>query len=378
MFQLPRLNCSQLFRYFICPSAMNHEQEYVKKRVTKDAKDGIEKHLEMQNSIEGVVSDSEKNLAAQELKEAFLKIDPSFNFEACVCEEKFERYFSRLYKDENGTDCFPKGPKISGFNLIAKPDLIYISVEKRAVYIVDYKFGYVQVSLEDSVQLMGYALLIKEVFDISFEHFSLNVAIFQDGNLNIKRVLEDELKEFKDKLHDVIDLSAEDTYRPTAIACKWCNHRESCDVFIGTVRESVKKITDTNLQKLSESDMFDFRKHMVQKKKLIEYVLEDSENFFKNNLKSGGFYDFCSLKSNGSVKSWTDSLQEDEILAALLALTGGTDENVFYEKKLKTVSQVKRILGDIPENLIVLKEKAKSLKIKEEDGLDKSATDDLF
>src|SRR6266700_8379089 len=94
-----KISCSNLFRYFICPAALNHEQTYVEKERTKYSEEGIAKHLEMQEAIEGTVL--ERCVAAEELRQEFLKIEPNFSFDDCVCEEKREHEFN--YTSEDGS-----------------------------------------------------------------------------------------------------------------------------------------------------------------------------------------------------------------------------------------------------------------------------------
>jgi hypothetical protein len=354
-----KISCSNLFRYFICPAALTHEQEWVIKEKTKYAEEGTAKHLEMQEAIEGIGTELERSSAANELKEAFLQIEPTFSFNACICEEKIEKSIVQL----NGVV----------YTLVGKPDLIYISVETLTIYIVDYKFGYIQVDVNNNSQLLGYADLATEQYNLG--DFTIKVGIFQDGLLRVTEISDEELSEFHFNLWKLIDDSQEHKYHPSVAACKWCDYREKCPALLNTVSESVKKITDTNLQELSEPAMFEFRKSMMLNKKLIEFVLEDSENFFKKSLARGAFFDFCSLKSNGALQAWTTDLNEDEIAAELSNLSN-RDKSDFYEKKLKSVNQIKKLV-EVPANLVITKDKAKSLKIKEENAL-KTATDELF
>lgn len=355
-----KISCSNLFRYFICPAALNHEQEYVEKEKTKYAEEGIAKHLEMQQAIEGTAL--ERSVAAQELRQEFLKIEPNFSFDDCVCENNMKMRI-------DGTP-FPAPPE---YILTGTPDLVYISIEKNTVYIIDYKFGYVQIDPRKNLQLIGYALLIKYTYDI--RGMKIKVGIFQESVLKFCELSDEEIFNFAKDLPWIFLRASINDYHPSPTACKWCSYRSECPALNQQVNAAVKKITQTDLQQLSEPDMFQFRKFLLMNKKLIEYALDDAETFFKKNLVKGGFYDWCSLKSNGSVQSWSYDLNEDEI-ADKLADLSNKDKSVFYGKKLKSVSQIKKLI-DVPADLIITKDKAKSLKIKEEHEL-KTATDELF
>jgi hypothetical protein len=360
-----KISCSNLFRYFICPAALNHEQEYVEKERTKYAEEGIAKHKEMQDAIEGTAL--ERSVAAEELRQEFLKIECYFDFDECVCEEKLEY----LILNEG---------KISA-KLIGKPDLIYVDVDTNTFYIIDYKFGYINVEPKRNIQLLSYVYLCRKILglfqkDMVKETMTMKVGIFQDSRLKLHEVTEEEMYEFEHvDLPVMIYQSQQNDYQPSPTACKWCSYREECPALNQQVNTTVKKITETDLQQLSEPDMFEFRKYMLRNKKLIEYVLDDSETFFKRNLQKGAFYDWCTLKSNGAVQSWSDDLNEDEI-ASKLAEISNKDKSNFYQKKLLSVSQIKKLV-DVPADLIITKDKAKSLKIKEEHEL-KTATDELF
>lgn len=362
-----RISCSQLFRYFICPSALNHEQVYVKKDVKDEyQKEGIDQHLEIQRVIESNVNSVEPGSIAYILQQEMLKLDPNFTFSKCKCEIKLSE-----------KDVTP------GYDLVGQPDLVYMSQTLKTFFICDYKFGYTNISVEKNLQLLGYAYLWKHMVDrdlphLIFETFSITVCIFQDGILNTKELCLQDLLDFQDELFSVFKLSEQHQYNPQPTACKHCNHRESCKVLLETVGDSVKKISSTELHTLSDDDIFSFRKQMVQKKKLIEHVLGDSENFFKNGLKNGGIYDFCSLKSNGSMQSWTDELSEEDIAAILREKTGAVSADAFFDRSLKSVSSIKKLLGDIPKELLISKEKAKSLKVKEATAFSKDVTEDLF
>lgn len=356
-----KISCSNLFRYFICPAALNHEQTYVEKEKTKYSEEGIAKHLEMQEVIEGTAL--EHSVAAEELRQEFLKIDPDFSFDNCTCENKCSYKFS--YHDNTTFEGV-------FFELVGTPDLVYVSIYSHTLYIIDYKFGYNKISPRLNYQLLGYALLLQMNFDI--REMKIKLGIYQDGYLDFCDLSAAELMKFGEDLIAIVK-NSQKNYRPSPTACKWCSYREECPALNQQVNTAVKKITEADLQQLGDADMFQFRKFLMMNKKLIEYVLNDTETFFKKNLQKGGFYDWCSLKSNGSIQSWSDDLNEDEIAAKLSELAN-KDKNVFYEKKLKSVSQIKKLL-DIPANLIITKDKAKSLKIKEEHEL-KTATDELF
>lgn len=356
-----KISCSNLFRYFICPAALNHEQTYVEKEKTKYLEEGVAKHLEMQEAIEGTAL--ERSAAAEELRQEFLKIEPSFSFNACVCEGKLSRGFGESKDGEEPL-----------FVLTGTPDLVYVSVYNHTIYIVDYKFGYITVSPRKNYQLLAYALLLTKSFDL--RGLKIKVSIFQDSCLEFYELSLNEIKSFEQlDLPIIVNRAQQYEYQPTPTACKWCSYRFECPALIQQVNEGVKKITGTDLQQLSDPDMYEFRKYLMMNKKLIEYVLDDSETFFKKNLQKGGFYDWCSLKSNGSTQSWSDDLNEDEI-AAKLSEISGKDKSDFYQKKLLSVAQIKK-LAEIPADLIVTKDKAKSLKIKEAHEL-KTATDELF
>lgn len=351
-----KISCSNLFRYFICPAALNHEQTYVEKEKTKYSEEGIAKHLEMQEAIEGTVL--ERSTAVEELRQEFLKIEPNFSFDDCVCEEKLELDYITESID---------------WTLVGKPDLVYISKSSNTIYVVDYKFGYNSVEVKKNPQLMGYILLLHGVVDVFSSH--KKICIFQNGRLELQLISNSDLNKFEADVAQIVIGSQKNIYLPSATACKWCSYREECPALIQQVSEGVKKITGTDLQQLSEPDIFQFRKYLMMNKKLIEYALDDSETFFKKNLQKGGFYDWCNLKSNGSIQSWPDDLNEDEIAAKLSEITG-KDKNDFYQKKLLSVAQIKK-LTEIPADLIITKDKAKSLKIKEVHEL-KTATDELF
>lgn len=351
-----KISCSNLFRYFICPAALNHEQTYVEKEKTKYSEEGIAKHLEMQEAIEGTAL--ERSVAAEELIQEFLKIEPNFSFDDCVCEEKLELDYITKSID---------------WALVGKPDLIYISKSSNTIYMVDYKFGYNSVEIKKNPQLMGYILLLHGVVDVFSSH--KKICIFQNGKLELQLISNSDLNKFEADVAQIVIDSQKNIYLPTPTACKWCSYRSECPALIQQVNESVKKITSIDLQQLSEPAMYEFRKYLMMNKKLIEYVLEDSETFFKKNLQKGGFYDWCSLKSNGFTQSWSDDLNEDEIAGKLSELSN-KDKSDFYEKKLLSVSKIKKLV-EIPTDLIITKDKAKSLKIKEMHEL-KTATDELF
>ena len=184
-----KISCSNLFRYFICPAALNHEQTYVEKEKTKYSEEGITKHLEMQEAIEGTTL--ERSVAAEELRQEFLKIEPNFSFEDCVCEERLES------KTEFNNSC-----DLPHWTLIGKPDLIYVSKYTKTFYIIDYKFGYVSVEPKNNPQLLGYVALCNDEYNLwgvnELGDFNVKVGIFQDGRLKLTDVDSIDLDVFED------------------------------------------------------------------------------------------------------------------------------------------------------------------------------------
>jgi len=358
-----KLSASNLYRYFICPAAMLHEQGYAEKKITKYSEDGTLKHKEMQEAFEKPEGYN-KSEAAKSLITALRVYTQLPFFAHCVVLEEKIRY------------------KFPEFELVGTPDFVYYSqtnVGSVDIFIIDYKFGYQKVLAKDNVQLLAYALLLESQRTLGVQ-FNYHVGIWQDDILDIVKVTSEEVNQFLFQLTEIVISAIGHTpvYKPSETGCKWCQHRPNCHE-INLYVEEGQQLIETNLnKKLTHLQKYEYRKKLLQSKKIIEYALEDAEDYFKKELANGAMLDFCELKSNGSMKSWSKNFTENEILSALAKASGRT-EDYFIDLKLKSVSQVKGLFADIPEDLIESREKAKSLKVKEKEGYGKKQiTDDLF
>lgn len=363
-----KISASNLHRYFICPAAINHEQEFIKKEQSKYAQEGTRLHDEMQKSFEGKPEDFDKNLHAKKLVELLseiLGLHTEYILKRCFVEEKYKKQ----YRD---------------FSLIGTPDFVFVDIDKKTVNftIIDYKFGYNLVPAKGNVQLLSYTVLLSQAIlsligltDWVDKDIKINVGIYQNEQLDFTQLPFIEIEQFEHTLLYTLEEAKKNIYNPNEIACKWCSHRPDCNALQKVVQNTQKQIESSIGQNMTEQDKFEYRKSLIQSKKLVEYALEDAENYFKGNLSKGMFYDFVELKTNGSMKSWTKDLSENEIADELTKMMGVKRET-FFDKKLKSPAQLLATHPEIPANLIEIREKAKSLKIKEVKK--KNLTEDLF
>jgi len=364
------IRASALHRYFLCPSALLHEQGFVEQKQSKYAEEGTRKHLEMQESFENPESFDKNEHAKRLVRLLEDTFDLNFKPYDLIIEQRH-------------------GIGFDNFILTGTPDFVYFGDFRGfvlTVFIVDYKFGYQKILARNNVQLLAYAFLVYNSFK-SFEKtngrassISLKfiTAIYQDESLDFCEVTFDDLEVFKDRLFEVFKQSQKHTYNPSENACEWCRHRPDCVA----LKEEVEKTQQLILQNadkfnLSDDEKFEYRKNIILKRKLLEYAIEDAEDFFKDKLLNGASFDFVSLKSNGSMKSWSKDFTEKEIIDEILKSNNLKSSDI-VDTKLKTVSQINKLAVEIPEKFIEVREKAKSLKVKEKEVYGEKIVDDLF
>lgn len=333
-----KIYSSGVARNLICPASLIHDQVFIKKEESKYAIEGTEKHLEMERAVtHGELTP----LAATFLTQMQI-LEPSFTFDKCLAEEKLVAKFST-------------------FSLIGKLDLMYLCEESSTLHIIDYKFGYNQVDATDNAQLLAYALLAFQNYPVLDLGLEIKCSIYQDEMLRTVLITHDSIQTFLNQLTDAVKKAHEGVYIPHADACKYCNFRPECPTLITKVADIVEP---TNI--LNKKDL------IARNLKLIKYVTEDVEKDLKMRLKSGEKLDYVELKSNGTMSSWATNFTQDEIKQELVEL--GAEESDLFDVKLKSVSAVKKILKTLPDHLVNVSYKEKSLKF-----IDKTVeTIDLF
>lgn len=329
---------SALHRIFECPSSLLHQDSYENEE-TPYSIEGTKKHQEMQQAF---LLQNESHTDLKILKD---------EIQSKVCNDfRYHQAFSEIKLIKNYKD----------FQLVGTCDFIYSYSHEKTVHIliVDFKFGYQKVEVKNNPQLLAYALLARgDAKDIE-----ITIGIYQDRKLEIQKVTDSDLKKFEKKLLKVIDISKKSTYNATETACKYCAHRKNCDAFSEKVSTEMSLVSDKIQKNLHSDAKFEFRKQVLLNRKLLEYAIEDSENFFKKALADGVFFDFVTLQNSGKMKLWNPDLSEKDIIDVLMALDLRKQDIV--ESKLKSASSIANLLKDkLPENLIVEREKAKSLKL---------------
>lgn len=235
-------------------------------------------------------------------------------------------------------------------------DCIIYGKESGTLYVMDYKHGQgVAVEVEDNAQLKYYALgAILEIGDKAPVNKVITVviqprAMHPDGSVRQHSYSRDEIMDFGTELID----AAHESLKPNAprIAgdhCKFCKAAGTCSALrndaLAVAQDEFGAVKDIN--DLTPAEVADY----LEKVPLIEEWIKSLRRHANYILESGNTLPGYKLVEKRPTRRWR---VENEFVA--WATEEGLDDDDIYEKKLKSPSQIERIVGkkNLPVSLVM-------------------------
>ena len=233
-------------------------------------------------------------------------------------------------------------------------DCIIYGKETGTLYVLDYKHGQgVAVEVEDNAQLKYYALgAILEIGDKAPVNKVTTVvvqprAMHSDGPVRQHSYSRDEIMDFGTELMDAAhEAMKPDAPRISGDHCKFCKAAGTCSALRNNALEIAQDEFGAvrNINDLTPAEIADY----LQKVPLIEEWIKSLRRHANIILESGQALPGYKLVEKRPTRRWR---VEDEFVA--WATQEGLDDDDIYEKKLKSPSQIERIVGkkNLPSSL---------------------------
>jgi len=235
-------------------------------------------------------------------------------------------------------------------------DCIIYGKESGTLYVLDYKHGQgVAVEVEDNAQLKYYALgAILEIGDKAPVNKVITVviqprAMHPDGPVRSYSYSRDEIMDFGTELIDAAHESLKpDAPRIAGDHCKFCKAAGTCSALrndaLAVAQDEFGAVKDIN--DLTPAEVADY----LEKVPLIEEWIKSLRRHANYILESGNALPGYKLVEKRPTRRWR---VEDEFVA--WATEEGLDDDDIYEKKLKSPSQIERIVGkkNLPTSLVM-------------------------
>lgn len=235
-------------------------------------------------------------------------------------------------------------------------DCIIYGKESGTLYVLDYKHGQgVAVEVEDNAQLKYYALgAILEIGNKAPVNKVITVviqprAMHPDGPVRSYSYSRDEIMDFGTELIDAAHESLKpDAPRIAGDHCKFCKAAGTCSALrndaLAVAQDEFGAVKDIN--DLTPAEVADY----LEKVPLIEEWIKSLRRHANYILESGNALPGYKLVEKRPTRRWR---VEDEFVA--WAMEEGLDDDDIYEKKLKSPSQIERIVGkkNLPVSLVM-------------------------
>jgi len=225
-------------------------------------------------------------------------------------------------------------------------DCIIYGKESGTLYVIDYKHGQgVAVEVEDNAQLKYYALgAILEIGDKAPLNKVTTVvvqprAIHSDGPVRQHSYSRDEIMDFGTELIDAAhEAMKPDAPRIAGDHCKFCLAAGTCSALRNNALEIAQDEFGAvrNINDLTPQEVADY----LEKVPLIEEWIKSLRRHANTILETGGTLPGYKLVEKRPTRRWR---VEEEFVA--WATQEGLDDDDIYEKKLKSPSQIERIVG---------------------------------
>ena len=235
-------------------------------------------------------------------------------------------------------------------------DCIIYGKESGTLYVIDYKHGQgVAVEVEDNAQLKYYALgAILEIGDKAPVNKVTTVvvqprAMHPGGPVRQHSYTRDEIMDFGTELIDAAhEAMKPDAPRIAGDHCKFCLAAGTCSALRNNALEIAQDEFGAvrNINDLTPQEVADY----LEKVPLIEEWIKSLRRHANTILETGGALPGYKLVEKRPTRRWR---VEEEFVA--WATQEGLDDDDIYEKKLKSPSQIERIVGkkNLPTTLVM-------------------------
>lgn len=231
------------------------------------------------------------------------------------------------------------------FEMFGTVDLICIYIDthgKRAAYIVDYKFGYIDVPIENNLQIAFYACaLYSESKKAGKPLDTINVAILQPSSevpfkkdTLTQKKLETYLTKFRKAATDIY--SKKKTNFKLGDWCKFCRAQSICPAFKESlIDNSSLTVIEDSLPEVKSIPIETLIK-IYEKSGLLKGFLDNVEEHLRNLAYLGNLPGYKMIEGKKR-RAWQDSIDPEKIKESL-----GIDP---YRQELMPITTVEKIIS---------------------------------
>lgn len=230
------------------------------------------------------------------------------------------------------------------FEMFGTVDLICIYIDnhgKRAAYIVDYKFGYVDVPIEDNLQIAFYACALYEESKKAGKPLDvINVAILQPSSKEYfkkdvlsKKKLENYITKFKKAASDIY-IKKKQTFK-VGDWCRYCRAQAICPLAKKTLIENSPLTVIDNFLPKVESIPIETLIGIYEKSDLIKGFLSNVEDHLRTLATLGNLPGYKMVEGSKR-RSWRTDIDPLEIRETL-----GVNP---YREELLPITTIEKII----------------------------------
>lgn len=217
------------------------------------------------------------------------------------------------------------------------------------IHVIDYKFGYNQVSVGNNAQLMTYMQgaidLLSGIYDFNKPRPELHIHILQPriNHMVSQRVSWADLEKFYDNVSSVVALINEGKsyFNPTDEHCKWCKVAIHCNAKIQKDEESIEQIYKAVTSMADNEVPTEKLLELYSHRDAIEKVFKDIHDYILYTLGKGEAVPGYKMVRGVSRRRW----KEEVSVSLLLQKFPDFDIEDIIEQKMVSPAQFEKLLS---------------------------------
>jgi uncharacterized protein DUF2800 len=218
------------------------------------------------------------------------------------------------------------------------PDYVFVHGKQgRAALVIDAKFGYVEVEIEDNLQLLLYALGVAEHFNWELDFYTLG--IFQPQVRSLPSTVVYTPEQLRAEARRLIPrvraaLEPQAALVPTKRGCDMCPAASVCPA----LREQVTVWSQRAMRKPEEVDP-EVLATILERAPLIRKALDTYESYAKQSLALGRVVPGWKRVATKGHRKWKDEKEAEDTLKLLI-----DDESKLWTRSLVSPAQAEKLI----------------------------------
>jgi hypothetical protein len=216
------------------------------------------------------------------------------------------------------------------------------------LHIIDYKYGFNEVSAENNYQLMMYALGVLCNTKKTFKKAHLHIYQPRIGNISTWTTIEQDLYYFS----NVAELAARNAlydnpqFNPQPKACRWCAAKGNCKALADSIKADFQDLIPESTELIPESTELNPKSpntlgtkelgYILSRADMIRSFLKEAETAAYNRIKDGEQVDGYKLVNKKARAKWNDK--------AIKELPEKLGEAAYRPQELITITDAKKLI----------------------------------